>query len=59
MANNFKVGELVQLKSGGPKMTVNALYNNYVECAWFTGSKANKANFQPDSLQYFKEEEKK
>jgi uncharacterized protein YodC (DUF2158 family) len=33
----FKNGDIVKLKSGGPKMTVNGEeVNGYVECMWFT-----------------------
>ncbi|MDD5219585.1 MAG: DUF2158 domain-containing protein [Candidatus Bipolaricaulis sp.] len=33
----FKVGDLVMLKSGGPKMTVSAISPNgaAIECMWF------------------------
>lgn len=32
----LQVGDVVMLKSGGPKMTVSALNNNgSVRCAWF------------------------
>ncbi len=33
----FRVGEVVQLKSGGPKMTVSSSGNDSdsVECTWF------------------------
>ena len=42
----FKVGDLVQLKSGGPKMTVNYLeyeYGKFVqyECRYFNGTETN------------------
>jgi uncharacterized protein YodC (DUF2158 family) len=38
--NNFKPGDVVQLKSGGPEMTVDRQYEdvnfrNVVECTWF------------------------
>ncbi len=34
----FQVGEIVALKSGGPRMTVTqvGLTHNRVECTWFT-----------------------
>jgi uncharacterized protein YodC (DUF2158 family) len=36
METKFKTGDIVRLKSGGPKMTVNG-YTPYgqVECVWF------------------------
>jgi uncharacterized protein YodC (DUF2158 family) len=53
MANTeFKVGDIVQLKSGGPEMTItnpNA-YGYKIECYWFAGKKQESANFPPDSL---------
>lgn len=34
---SFKNGDIVRLKSGGPWMTINELYNNdkYARCIWF------------------------
>jgi uncharacterized protein YodC (DUF2158 family) len=50
--NQFKVGDMVKLKSGGPKMTVNSiLANGKLMCAWFDGTnKPNKEQFHPDAL---------
>jgi uncharacterized protein YodC (DUF2158 family) len=31
----IKAGEIVELKSGGPAMTVNFVENNEAVCAWF------------------------
>jgi uncharacterized protein YodC (DUF2158 family) len=33
--SNFKVGNVVQLKSGGPDMTVSYIVNSNVVCQWF------------------------
>ncbi len=33
--NDFKIGDLVQLKSGGPVMTVTYLDGDKVHCRWF------------------------
>ncbi|GAB3741825.1 YodC family protein [Spirosoma lituiforme] len=42
MQTQFKLGDLVQLKSGGPIMTVSKLIdsvqNSSVECVWFNGT---------------------
>ena len=40
MADNpYKAGDVVSLKSGGPRMTVDALLGNgAVICCWFTES---------------------
>ncbi len=48
----FAVGDIVKLKSGGPKMTVSELYEdtNTVACRWFAGAKAERANFSKQTL---------
>ncbi|MGG4609973.1 YodC family protein [Providencia sp. Me31A] len=53
--DNFKTGDLVSLKSGGPKMTVfgpssNLGPSNRVRCQWFAGKKLEHGDFMPDSL---------
>jgi uncharacterized protein YodC (DUF2158 family) len=45
--NEFKPGAVVQLESGGPRMTVSAVYRNpdgiiSAYCAWFDGEKAQQ-----------------
>ena len=48
----FKVGDVVQLKSGGPKMTVNTVLSlERVKCTWFEGSKQVEGVFGQDALQ--------
>lgn len=51
MASKFKVGDVVQLKSGGPAMTVDELNNsgNYW-CVWFKGASRERGNFASDTL---------
>lgn len=59
MAKRFKTGDIVQLKSGGPKMTVEnyeALNGRMVECQWFAGSKLSSGYFEEDSLKPVTEE---
>lgn len=50
----FKVGEIVQLKSGGPKMTVKTISdssdNDTIYCHWFAGSKLSFGRFAPETL---------
>jgi uncharacterized protein YodC (DUF2158 family) len=46
----FNVGDVVQLKSGGPKMTVTKVDSNWVTCNWFEGSKVHVDLFPPDAL---------
>jgi len=48
----FKTGDKVQLKSGGPIMTVNNIgKNGEIYCLWFAGDKYEKGHFPPGSLQ--------
>lgn len=56
MAGEFKAGDVVQLKSGGPKMTVSqtgkaAMTGKaMVWCDWFDGPKRTNEAFSPESL---------
>lgn len=34
----FKIGDVVQLKSGGPLMTVQKVRTDEVDCMWFDGN---------------------
>ncbi|WP_433785483.1 YodC family protein [Pseudomonas frederiksbergensis] len=50
--DEFKVGNIVKLKSGGPDMTVKyyrAPGEVYV-CQWFAGKKLDSGEFKPESL---------
>lgn len=55
MSKEWKVGDVVLLKSGGPKMTVSNVTrddgNLKVWCTWFDGSKKNDAPFPADTLE--------
>jgi uncharacterized protein YodC (DUF2158 family) len=59
--STFKIGDIVQLKSGGPEMTVQtspeAPSKNY-KCQWFAGKKLESGIFPPDSLMRVTAEEK-
>ena len=50
----FKPGDVVQLKSGGPKMTCtdapDSTMNGRISCQWFAGSKLEHGWFPPKSL---------
>lgn len=50
MADGFKPGDVVRLKSGGPKMTVAEIREGRVLCQWFTGDKREIAGFEPATL---------
>lgn len=49
MDNQLKVGDVVQLNSGGPKMTVTLVGDSYgtptVWCVWFEGTKKIEGQF--------------
>jgi len=54
MSTSFKVGDIVQLKSGGPEMTVQTVpttHSHYYNCQWFAGKKLESGHFPADSLQ--------
>jgi uncharacterized protein YodC (DUF2158 family) len=36
MSTNFKAGDAVMLKSGGPKMTIEVIENGRADCVWFS-----------------------
>jgi uncharacterized protein YodC (DUF2158 family) len=54
---SFKVGEIVQLKSGGPKMTIVARPDTALgampgyRTSWFAGSKLEHGYFPLDALE--------
>jgi uncharacterized protein YodC (DUF2158 family) len=52
MADQFKEGDVVVLKSGGPKMTVNEVYlNGNLNCIYFDKEQNYKVkDFKPDSV---------
>jgi uncharacterized protein YodC (DUF2158 family) len=53
----FKAGDVVRLKSGGPKMTVTQtgktamLGEDAVWCVWFDGQKKFSDTFAPEALE--------
>ena len=59
-ASTFEIGDIVQLKSGGPKMTVtNHGSKGEIVCSWFGGSKKESAMFPFDALKVPEPEDKK
>jgi uncharacterized protein YodC (DUF2158 family) len=54
MADEIKPGEIVQLKSGGPKMTVSRLEDNGTNavCGWFVGNKEKLKTFAVVMLEH-------
>jgi len=57
MADEFAVGDVVKLKSGGPAMTVTEVGNDMYDqakvwCAWFTEKgDEKKGSYPPGSLE--------
>lgn len=52
MNTDYEIGDIVQLKSGGPKMTVKGDHHDgEVHCQWFSGSKLSDGWFPGDSIQ--------
>lgn len=62
MAKNdgFEIGDLVQLLSGGPVMTVHSIHElgGMVGTTWFSGRKLERATFNPDTLRRASEDKK-
>jgi len=49
--NNFKVGDIVWLKVGSPKMTIEYITKEgKCLCVWFEGTKKLEDSFRPDVL---------
>ncbi len=49
---SFQPGDTVQLKSGGPTMTVKSInYRQNLMCQWFDGTSLKEAEFLSLSLQ--------
>lgn len=46
----IKAGDVVQLKSGGPSMTVQYLSGHAAVCHWFNGNDAKQYEFYLDQL---------
>ena len=52
-APEFKPGDNVKLKAGGPVMTVQDVRGLGVTCAWFNGASHNRCTFHALSLAHF------
>jgi uncharacterized protein YodC (DUF2158 family) len=49
--STFNNGDVVKLKSGGPKMTIRRIEpDGEVICDWFVGQKKEAGGFRPESL---------
>lgn len=59
MAQTFKKGDVVQLKSGGPHMTVMGEASaDHLWCTWFAGAKNERKTFPVETLMPAPEKEK-
>ena len=59
MSDEFNAGDVVKLKSGGPKMTVVATDLPgvmTVRCSWFAGAKHESGSFPTHALVLFEDE---
>lgn len=53
---NIEVGDKVQLKSGGPVMTVKKIDTpESILCVWFKDVELTSANFLQETLEIFEE----
>lgn len=50
MSNTFNVGDVVQLKSGGPVMTVSEVDGTNIWCIWFDKTDQKGGSFHPATL---------
>lgn len=57
LTHDFKEGDVVQLRSGGPKMTIGYMPDDHptITCIWFDGNTRCSAYFNKESLIYAKE----
>ena len=62
--SEFKAGDLVMLKAGGPTMVVDRVFERQAvtgestsyRCSWFSGAKHNREDFHEEALMLFEEE---
>ena len=47
----FRDGEVVHLRSGGPRMTVEGHDDELVQCVWFEGTEQKRSTFKETTLQ--------
>lgn len=48
--HKFRVGDIAQLRSGGPRMTVDSEGKSDVSCVWFAEAELRSRKFSPASL---------
>jgi uncharacterized protein YodC (DUF2158 family) len=50
METEFRVGDVVTLRSGGTRMTIEHIDGDQVACTWFEGKKLERATFVAGAL---------
>ena len=50
MGAKIAVGQVVRLKSGGPKMTIDAIDDDGVHCIWFVKEEQKDGYFEAEVL---------
>jgi uncharacterized protein YodC (DUF2158 family) len=50
MPDTFKAGDVVVLKSGGPKMTIEYVGTDRADCRWFVGEEVKQGTFHLEAL---------
>jgi len=56
--NGFKVGDVVQLKSGGPNITINSFFDDNqkcVNCIWFVNGEVKEERFLTETIKKVEE----
>jgi len=53
MSDSFIVGDVVQLKSGGVKMTIEEIDGNDISCVWFEGKNSHRQTFVSATLKKY------
>jgi uncharacterized protein YodC (DUF2158 family) len=49
--DDFNVGDIVKLKSGGPNMTVDNASSHRITCVWFEGEQYHMRNFDQGAIE--------
>ena len=50
---DFKPGDVVKLKSGGEKMTVETISEGMADCVWMVDKKLERGSFEPVVLKIY------
>lgn len=53
METDFRVGDVVQLRSGGTRMTIEHIDGDQIACTWFEGKALERAMFVAGALKKY------